>query len=61
VLTSKARIFAELAGDGAGGDVPGVWVRSAVPSSDGRSFEVHLNEAVPAGSQAVVAWMIRSA
>jgi len=37
-------------------DVPGVWVRSAVPDSAGSSFTVHLNKAAPASTK--IAWFV---
>jgi len=37
-------------------DVPGVWVRSAVPNVAGHSFTVHLSKAVPAKTK--IAWFV---
>jgi hypothetical protein len=37
-------------------DVPGIWVRAAVPNVQGRSFTVHLSKAVPAKTK--VAWFV---
>jgi hypothetical protein len=53
-------VFATLAGDGAGADVPGLWITQVVPDSNGDSLSVFLNEPVPAGRTAEIAWLVRT-
>jgi hypothetical protein len=50
-LTAASLVLATLQQD-----VPGVWVRSAVPNSAGSAFTVHLNKAVPASTK--IAWFV---
>jgi hypothetical protein len=50
-LTAASLVLATLQQD-----VPGVWVRSAVPNSAGSSFTVHLSKAVPASTK--IAWFV---
>jgi hypothetical protein len=50
-LTAASLVLATLQQD-----VPGVWVRSAVPNSAGSSFTVHLNKAAPASTK--IAWFV---
>jgi hypothetical protein len=51
VLTAGSLVLATLQQD-----VPGVWVRSAVPNVAGHSFTVHLSKAVPARTR--IAWFV---
>jgi kumamolisin len=66
-IASKASIgphdfvFATLSGDGSGADVPGLWITQVVPDADTDTFQVFLNEPVPAGRTAQVAWLVRTA
>jgi hypothetical protein len=50
-LTTASLVLATLQDD-----VPGVWVRSAVPNVDGHSFTVHLSATVKASTK--VAWFV---
>ncbi len=50
-LTAASLVLATLQQD-----VPGVWVRSAVPNVTARSFTVHLSKAVSARTK--VAWFV---
>jgi hypothetical protein len=50
-LTGSSLVLATLQHD-----VPGVWVRSAVPEVAGRSFTVHLSKAVRPST--TVAWFV---
>jgi hypothetical protein len=54
-------VFATLSGDGSGADVPGLWITQVVPDADTDTFQVFLNEPVPAGRTAQVAWLVRTA
>jgi kumamolisin len=53
-------VFATLAGDGSGADVPGLWITQVTPDANADSFGVFLNQPVPAGRSAQVAWLVRT-